>query len=108
MTFAETIRRQQQQKTGIFAEQTGRRYTSSHDIPEFKFNEETSFDLPDGDKFEAYDILGIQQNATAQQIKDAYRRKALQLHPDKNRDIDTTENFQELQLAYETLIKSSS
>lgn len=30
-----------------------------------------------------YDLLGIESDATPEQIKKAYRRKALQLHPDK-------------------------
>lgn len=30
-----------------------------------------------------YDLLGIEADATPEQIKKAYRRKALQLHPDK-------------------------
>lgn len=33
-----------------------------------------------------YQILGINTNATQQQIKNAYRRLALQYHPDRNRD----------------------
>lgn len=30
-----------------------------------------------------YDLMGIEADATPEQIKKAYRRKALQLHPDK-------------------------
>ncbi len=36
--------------------------------------------------FDYYECLGISANASAQQIKEAYRQKALAFHPDRNRD----------------------
>lgn len=51
-----------------------------------------------------YQILGVPPNATGDDIKLQYRRLALKLHPDKNRDDpQATEKFQELQEAYEVL-----
>jgi molecular chaperone DnaJ len=50
-----------------------------------------------------YDILGVSRNATAKEIKSAYRQKARQYHPDANPGTDTTEQFQELNRAYEVL-----
>jgi len=51
-----------------------------------------------------YQILGVPPNATADDIKLQYRKLALKLHPDKNRDDpNATERFQELQEAYEVL-----
>ena len=50
-----------------------------------------------------YRVLNIYQNATQEEIKIAYRKKAHELHPDKNKDIDTTEDFQKLNKAYEVL-----
>jgi len=51
-----------------------------------------------------YQILGVAPNANSEDIKNSYRKLALKLHPDKNRDNpEATEKFQELQEAYEVL-----
>ena len=51
-----------------------------------------------------YEILGISPNSTEQEIKEAYRQKAIKIHPDKNKDDpDATQKFQELRSAYEIL-----
>merc|ERR1719330_583358 len=51
-----------------------------------------------------YQILGVPPNANAEELKVQYRKLALKLHPDKNRDDpNATERFQELQEAYEVL-----
>lgn len=47
-----------------------------------------------------YSTLGVGRNATADEIKTAYRRMASQHHPDKG---GSTEQFQKIQEAYETL-----
>lgn len=49
----------------------------------------------------AYSVLGVGQQATQQEIKQAYRKKAQQLHPD--RDTGDHEAFQDLQWAYNIL-----
>lgn len=52
-----------------------------------------------------YQILDVAPNANSDAIKISYRRLALKLHPDKNRDDpNATERFQELAEAYEVLI----
>ncbi|QIX00380.1 hypothetical protein AMS68_005897 [Peltaster fructicola] len=52
-----------------------------------------------------YELLGIQRQATEDEIKKAYRRKALELHPDRNygNEEEATRTFAEVQAAYEIL-----
>ena len=47
-----------------------------------------------------YDVLGVTEKATAEEIKRAYRKLASQHHPDKGGD---NAKFQEIQRAYDTL-----
>lgn len=51
-----------------------------------------------------HQILGVPANATDGEIKQAFRKKAKQLHPDKNKAPDAAQKFQELLNAYEILI----
>ena len=51
-----------------------------------------------------YQVLGVGKNASEQEIKSAYRRLALQYHPDKNPSPDAKQKFQELTHAYSILI----
>ncbi len=51
-----------------------------------------------------YNILGINKTATEQEIKKAYRRLALQYHPDKHKgDKDAEQKFKDINQAYEVL-----
>ena len=52
---------------------------------------------------DCYKILGVSQNATAAEIKRAYRKKAKELHPDLSSGAETSEQFLELVKAYEVL-----
>ena len=51
-----------------------------------------------------YAVLGIQRGADANEIKKAYRKLAMQYHPDKNSgDKQAEEKFKEVSEAYEIL-----
>lgn len=50
-----------------------------------------------------YDTLDISQDASAEEIKKAYRRLARKYHPDINKDAGAEEKFKEINAAYEIL-----
>ena len=50
-----------------------------------------------------YDILGLDKNASPEDIKSAYRKLAKQYHPDINKEPGATERFKEINEAYECL-----
>lgn len=55
----------------------------------------------DTEKF--YKILGVEKTATTDDIKKAFRKLALQYHPDKNPSPEAAEKFKEISAAYEVL-----
>ena len=58
-------------------------------------------------KRDYYDVLGINKNSTADQIKSAYRKLAVKYHPDKNKgDKGAEEKFKEASEAYHVLSNS--
>src|SRR5207247_977641 len=52
-----------------------------------------------------YEILGVNQNASSEEIKNVYRKLALKWHPDKNPDNkeEAEEKMKEIIIAYKTL-----
>lgn len=53
----------------------------------------------DNDRY--YELLGVKKNATENEIKKAYRKKALKEHPDKGGD---PEKFKDISKAHDTLM----
>src|ERR1035437_3105485 len=58
------------------------------------------------DNKDYYQILGVSKSASADEIKKAYRKLALQFHPDKNKTKEADAKFKEVTKAYEVLSDS--
>jgi molecular chaperone DnaJ len=55
------------------------------------------------EKRDYYEVLGVPKTAGADQIKQAYRKLALEFHPDRNKSPQATEKFKEISEAYAVL-----
>jgi molecular chaperone DnaJ len=55
------------------------------------------------EKRDYYEVLGVSRDATKDQIKDAYRKLAMQYHPDRNKSPNAEEKFKEISEAYAVL-----
>ncbi|HZG14660.1 MAG TPA: molecular chaperone DnaJ [Candidatus Bathyarchaeia archaeon] len=54
-------------------------------------------------KRDYYEVLGVGKDASADEIKKAYRKLARQYHPDVNKEADAEEKFKEVKEAYDVL-----
>ena len=52
---------------------------------------------------QAFDLLGVSPSAAADEIKSAYRSRALKMHPDVNKEEGAEEKFKLLNMAYSVL-----
>ena len=57
-------------------------------------------------KRDYYEVLGISHNASGEDIKKAFRKLALEYHPDRNNDSDAETRFKEVNEAYQVLSNS--
>ncbi|MCW4022253.1 MAG: molecular chaperone DnaJ [Candidatus Bathyarchaeota archaeon] len=55
------------------------------------------------DKRDYYEVLGVSKDAPKPEIKKAYRKLAMQYHPDRNKDVNAEEKFKEISEAYAVL-----
>ncbi|MEX2373065.1 MAG: DnaJ domain-containing protein, partial [Dehalococcoidia bacterium] len=52
---------------------------------------------------ELYSVLGIPRDASSDDVKKAYRRLAMEFHPDRNKAPDAETRFKQINAAYEVL-----
>jgi molecular chaperone DnaJ len=55
------------------------------------------------EKRDYYEVLGVSRSASKDEIKDAYRKLAMQFHPDRNKSPEAEEKFKEISEAYAVL-----
>jgi len=55
------------------------------------------------EKRDYYEVLGVQKGASKDEIKDSYRKLAMQFHPDRNKEAGAEEKFKEISEAYAVL-----
>ena len=54
-----------------------------------------------------YEVLGVSRNDSEEEIRKAFRRKAMEYHPDRNKEPDAEEKFKEINEAYQVLSDST-
>jgi molecular chaperone DnaJ len=54
-------------------------------------------------KRDYYEVLGVDRNATPEDLKKAFRKQALKFHPDRNKEADASDRFKEVNEAYQVL-----
>ena len=55
-----------------------------------------------------YQILGVETDASEEEIKRSYKKLAMQYHPDRNKEEDAEDKFKKIAEAYQVLSKSDT
>ena len=58
---------------------------------------------PRTDKRDYYEVLGLDRSANEEDVRKAYRKKALEFHPDRNKSEGASDKFKEVNEAYQIL-----
>ena len=59
--------------------------------------------MPNKNKRDYYEVLGVSRNASLDEIKSAFRKLAMKYHPDRNKEKDAEAKFKEVNEAYQVL-----
>lgn len=73
------------------------------ELPDFHMNASSDNEAEPEPQVTLYDVLHVAPNATATELRQAYRQQALHWHPDKNSDPDAEERFKDINTAWQVL-----